>query len=127
MGLESDYRDIIFTFLLQTDPTNGNFCPSNRYICPFDGVCLHYVQWTPWTPISFLFTGLRFFKKTENFCPQGIYSTTSQEEEEEESKWVENRRIRKKKEEVVEFRKREIHCTQAAGYGHASCLLAQPL
>ncbi len=40
VGLESDNRDIIFTFLLQTDPTNGNFCPSNGYVRPFVGVRL---------------------------------------------------------------------------------------
>ncbi len=55
MGLESENRDIIFTFLLQTDPTmdptNGNLCPSNGYVCPFDGVRLHYIQQTPLTPI----------------------------------------------------------------------------
>ncbi len=51
VGLESDKRDIIFTLLLQTDPTNGNFCPSNGFVRPLDGVRLHYVERTPLTPI----------------------------------------------------------------------------
>ncbi len=65
VGLESDNWDIIFTFLLQmdptTDPTNGNetFVPqTNRYVhltesvyITFNGLRLHYIQRTPLTTI----------------------------------------------------------------------------
>ncbi len=39
-GLRMQQMGNSFTFLLQTDPTHGNFCPSNGYVCPFDRVML---------------------------------------------------------------------------------------
>ncbi len=47
-------------------------------------------------------------------------------QEKEELKLVENGRIGKKEEEIAGFKKGEFRCIQAAGYCHASCLLARP-
>ncbi len=90
MGLESDKRDIIFTFVLQTDPTNGNFCASNIpqmetfvpqtdtyvrvtesvYITFNDSVDSHIVSHL-WDP----FVGLRFFLNGQ-FLPIGNWEST---------------------------------------------------
>ncbi len=53
---------------------------TSLYVCPFDGVRLHYVQWTPLTPIQFPICGIRLwdsvFFQTYNFCPQRKHLTS---------------------------------------------------
>ncbi len=48
-------------------------------------------------------------------------------QEKEELKLIGSRQIGKKEEGIAGFKKGKCHCTQAAGYYHASCLLARPL